>query len=273
MPINLAAAQKGDWANAVTQPGWVASGGGSLQSSNGNTANGISPSITADTESKGVEFEFYAQPIHNLNVTVNASKDTSVNRNLSVTMVKVITMEKALYDSAAGDLHLWSATGETFRTIFYRDIYGPYLNYVAQEGTQVSELSPWHVNAITSYTFDKGFMKNVSIGGAYHWSDHATLGYHLDEKAKLADGSDNPHYGFLDTDKPWKGPVEDSFDLWIGYKRDLTRKLSWEVQLNVSAVGKKHHLAPISVEPNDGSWAEVRIVNGQSWYLTNTLKF
>jgi len=188
-------------------------------------------------------------------------------------MVQIIKMEKNLYDSAAGDLHLWSAQGETFRTIFYRDIYGPYINFLSQEGSQASELRPWHVNAVTSYYFDKGFVKGFSVGGAYHWADKEILGYHLDETKTMADGSSNPKYGLLDISRPWKSSTQHSFDLWIGYKRELSRKLTWEIQLNLQNVGQKDHLIPISVEPNDGSWAEVRIVSGQSWQVTNTFKF
>lgn len=263
MPISVANMQAGDWTHAVTQANWnpVTQGAGALQSASGGTVNGISPSATVDTESKGVELELYAQPLHNWNITVNASKDTSTRQNLNKTLVSLINDETKLWNSAAGDMRLWSAGGQTMREVFNQNIYGPYQNLLAQAGSQVPELRPWHANAITSYTFDTGALNGVTVGGAYRWEQGAILGYAL-----------NPTTQLVDVTKPWKGKSEDYVDLWLGYSRKLSRKLTWSIQLNVHNVGTNPHLSAIAVEP-DGSPAMFRIVDGQYWELTNTLKF
>jgi outer membrane receptor protein involved in Fe transport len=263
MPISVANMQSGDWTHVVTQPNWnpVTQGAGALQSASGGTVNGISPSATVDTESKGVELELYAQPIHNWNLTINAAKDTSTRQNLNKTMVEVINAEKKLWDSAAGDIRLWSAGGQTMRQNFNQNIYGPYQNLLAQAGSQVPELRAWHVNGITSYTFDTGMLKGVNVGGAYRWEQGAILGYAL-----------NPATDLIDVTKPWKGDAESYVDLWAGYSHKLSRRITWSIQLNVHNVGRSPHLTAIAVEP-DGSPAMFRIVDGQYWELTNTLKF
>lgn len=263
MPISVANMKAGNWLTAVTQPNWnpVTQGAGALQSASGGTVGGISPSATVDTESKGVEFELYAQPIKNWNLTVNAAKDTSTRQNLNKTLVALINQEKTLWDSPAGDMRLWSAGGQTMRAVFNQNIYGPYQNLLAQTGTQVPELSPWHINGVTNYSFDHGFLKGVNVGGAYRWQQGAILGYALNSGTQL-----------IDVSKPLKGPSESSADLWVGYTRKLTKHIDWEIQLNIHSVGQSARLVPIAVEP-DGSPAMFRIVDGQLWQLTNTFTF
>ncbi len=263
MPISVANMKSGNWLNAITQPNWnpVTQGAGALQSASGGTVGGISPSATVDTESKGVEFELYAQPIKNWNLTVNAAKDTSTRQNLNKTLVQLINSELTLWNSAAGDIRLWSAGGQTMRQVFNQNIYGPYQNLLAQAGTQVPELSPWHVNGVTNFEFDHGFLKGVNVGGAYRWQQGAILGYALNSATQL-----------IDVSKPLKGPSDSSLDMWIGYKHKLTSKINWEIQLNIHNVARSPRLVPIAVEP-DGSPAMYRIVDGQLLQLTNTFTF
>ena len=263
MPISVAAMQSGDWTNVVTQANWnpVTQGSGALQSASGGTVGGIAPSATVDTESKGVEFEFYAQPLPSWNITMNASKDTSTNQNLNKTMVALINMEQKLWSSPAGDIRLWSAGGQTMRQVFDQNIYGPYQNLLAQAGTQVPELRPWRANVVSSYTFEHGRLRGVSIGGAYRWQQGAILGYKL-----------NPTTELIDVNQPIKGPDDKHFDLWVGYSHKLGHGINWKVQLNLRNVGQGPSLIPIAVEP-DGSPAMFRIQDGQLWQLTNTFEF
>ncbi|HVU35902.1 MAG TPA: TonB-dependent receptor plug domain-containing protein [Opitutaceae bacterium] len=263
MPISVANMKAGNWTSAVTQPNWnpITQGAGALQSSTGGTVGGISPSATVDTESKGIELELYAQPLQNWNITINAAKDTSTRQNLNKTLVALITQEETLWNSAAGDMHLWSAGGQTMRAVFNQNIYGPYQNLLAQSGTQVPELRPWHANAITNYSFDTGILKGVNVGGAYRWEQGEILGYAL-----------NPTTQLIDVNKPWKGPSDSHADLWVGYTRKLSHRLTWQIQLNVHNVGQRARLIPIAVEP-DGTPAQFRIMDGQYWELANTIKF
>ncbi|HEY4300640.1 MAG TPA: TonB-dependent receptor plug domain-containing protein [Candidatus Didemnitutus sp.] len=263
MPISVANMKAGDWLHAVTQPNWdpVQQGAGALQSASGGTVDGITPTATVDTESKGVELELYAQPIKNWNLTINAAKDTSTRQNLNKTLVALIDEEQTLWTSAAGQIHLWSAGGQTMQAVFDQNIYGPYQNLLAQAGTEAPELRPWHVNAVTSFSFDHGFLKNSFVGAAYRWQQGEILGYALDPTTQL-----------IDVNKPYHGPSEDNVDLWIGYSKKLSEKINWQIQLNVHNFGRSPRLIPIAVEP-DGSAAMYRIEDGQLWQITNTFSF
>jgi len=125
----------------------------------------------------------------------------------------------------------------------------------------VPEMSPWRANAVTNYTFKKGAFRGINVGGAYRWQQGEILGYGM-----LPDGSN------LNVNQPYWGPSISNVDLWIGYGHKLTRDVNWHIQLNVRSVGQNPHLEPISAEP-DGSWAQYRINEGQSWELSNTLTF
>src|SRR5262249_14257751 len=134
-------------------------------------------------------------------------------------------------------------------------------------GARAAELRPWRYNFITNYGFDKGFLKGANAGLAYRWQDAQILGYGI-TTTTVAGVKDTK----MDVNKPIYGTSEDSFDLWLGYQRKLTKKLDWRIQLNMRNVGEKPHLVAISVEP-DGTPAAQRIEEGMVWSLTNTFSF
>ena len=263
IPIDVAAIKAGNWGSAFTN-GWdpvASSGPGSLQSASGGTIGGVSPVATVDTTSEGIEFELYAQPLKGWNLTLNAAKTTATRNNLSSTLTDLIMEQKTLWDSAAGDLRLWGASGNTMRSYFLANIYGPYLNLVANEGSAAPEIRPWRANFITSYSFDHGLLKGWTIGAADRWQQGEILGYGLNTTTEL-----------LDVSKIYRGKDENAVDLWVGYGRKLKHNIDWSIQLNVKDVGRTAHLIPISVEP-DGTPAAYRIADGMTWQLTNRFSF
>lgn len=259
LPVNVAKLKAGDLVGGL--PGWnINNGVGSLQSSTGGTINGIAPVATVDTISKGVEFELFAQPTKNWNLEVNAARTDASRVNLSGTLMHFIDYQKSVFDSPAGDLRLWWAGDNTLRKYWNDNIYGPYQFLVAQQGSSAPEIRPWRANLVTNYSFSSGMLQGVNVGLAYRWQQGEILGYALDST------------GRLDVSKPYRGASEDYLDLWTGYQRKLSDKLTWRIQLNVRSVGRKAHLVPISVEP-DGSPAAYRIEDGMGWQLTNTFSF
>jgi outer membrane receptor protein involved in Fe transport len=262
IPINVAALKAGNWGNAIA--GWdpvASSGPGSIQSASGGTIGGIAPSATVDTTSKGIEFELFAQPTPNWNLTVNAAKTNATRQNLGASLVSVIEQQLALWNSPAGDLRLWGNGGNTMRSYFNQNVYGPYLNLLAQQGSSAPEIRPWRLNLITSYNFTTGPLTGWTVGGADRWQKGEILGYAL-----------NPTTELIDVSKPFRGGSENAVDLWVGYQRKLNPRITWSIQLNVRDVGRSARLIPISVQP-DGSPAAYRIHDGMNWQLTNRFSF
>jgi hypothetical protein len=258
--INVAKAKAGDYNTAVRGGLW---GPGDYVNigDNGGTINGEYPTGTVDTRSTGWEFEITGKPIKNLDISLNASKQFARQIGLGADLVQYMEDSYTKFTSPAGDLRLWWGGDVRFKNVFLGNIWTGYQFQKQTNGKLVNEMSPWRANLTGTYRFDKGLLKGSFIGGSYRWQQGTILGYHLNETL------DN-----LDINKPIWGKAEDWVDLWLGYERKLTSKISWRTQLNLRNVGDNPHLRPISVQP-DGTPAGYRIEEGMIWTFSNTLSF
>ncbi len=231
-------------------------------------------SVTADTLTKGYEFELTANPTPNWRIAFNASKTQAYRNNVGGETITewVNYMDSMLLDpnspngyTPAGNLPRWGGIGGAIGPSIYSPWRAEYVRLKLQEGTAVPELRKWRFNVVTNYTFREGLLKDVSVGGSYRWQDKVGIGYPLV-------AIDAANYGF-DLDNPIMGPAESSIDLWASYSRKLTEKIDWKVQLNVRNAFASKELIPISVQPDNSTWAGVRIAPNQEWFLTNTFSF
>jgi len=231
----------------------------------------ISPqglSVTADTVSKGYEFELTANPTSNWRLTFNASKADAVRNNVGGPVLDALVayMDQQMA-GAAGDMRQFNgnyvAVNEVRQT--WNNWRGQYTLLKLQEGTAASELRKWRWNFVSNYSFREGFLKGSGIGGSYRWQDKVVIGYPVI--------AGNGAVANFDLSKPYHGPSEAGLDLWANYERKLTQKINWKIQLNVRNVGKGNGLIPISVEPDGKTWASVRMGPSQEWFLTNTFSF
>jgi outer membrane receptor protein involved in Fe transport len=223
--------------------------------------------VTADTMSKGYEFEFTANPLPNWRIAFNASQTKAVRTNVGGPVLdELVTTMDALMAGPAGDLVRfnsdYSASNELRQA--WNPWRGQYTLLKLQENTAASELRKWRYNVVTNYTFREGLLKSVSVGGSYRWQDKVVIGYPVVPAGALAS---------FDLDKPYYGPSEDAIDLWVGYERKINDKINWRIQLNVRNVGDDNGVIPISVQPDGRTWASVRIKPTQEWFVTNSFSF
>lgn len=225
---------------------------------------------TADTTSRGIEFDLTAQPTKNWNVSVNVAKVRAQYDAISPTIGRFMDSMSAFFATDAGLLRMWgdSWADGTFRKQWNDSVVTSYETLKAYVGNSAPEVSPWRANLVNTYAFDSGALKGVFVGGGYRWEDRKLLGYGL-STFKMADGSSKL---MPDISKPLKGETEDHYDLWLGYSRKITTKVNWRVQLNVRNIGEKHHLVASTLQP-DGSMALARIAEGMSFQLTNNFSF
>jgi outer membrane receptor protein involved in Fe transport len=259
-PVNVANAKAGNWNTAIgnwNPSDWI----WGVSNGNQGLVHGVVPTGTIDDQSKGVEIELTGQVTKNWNISANASKQTAEQTSLGASISNFINDQYAMYQSPAGDLRLWWATDMTLRQYYQANIYATYQFLQGSNGTLVPEMSPWRCNIVTNYSFDHGFVKGANVGLGYRWQQGQIIGYGL-----------LPDYSNLDVNKPIWGKSVDALDLWAGYERKLGPKLRWRIQLNVQNFMGKAHLMPVSVEP-DGTPALQRIVEGQTWFVTNSLTF
>jgi len=258
--IDREAAAAGDWQNAIA--GWTpTSGVGGVQASGGGRINGVWPTGTVDNLSKGWEFEIIGSPTRNLNVSINASKTHASQTSLGASLVSYIEAANAKYRSPAGDLRLWWGGDAQLEQYWDQNIWSAYQFQLQTNGKLVPELAPWRANLVMNYTFDDGALKGTNVGFGYRWQDKRVIGYQLNE-----DG-DN-----LDVDRPYWSSTEDWLDLWAGYQRKISDKITWRIQGNVRNAFKSAYLSKLSVQPN-GQPAMYKISEGMTWQITNTFSF
>lgn len=224
--------------------------------------------VTADTESKGYEFELTANPLPNWRISFNASQTTAVRNNFGGPALDAFMsyMQSQLVNAdgtptAAGKIaQFGNAAQFSLFVNQWTPLYAQYQLVKAQQGANVPELRKWRYNIVNNYSFTHGWLKGAGIGGAYRWQDKVGIGYPVKPD------------GTYDISKPYYGPPETGLDLWVSYERKVSARINWKVQLNVRNVGAKDGLIPITVEP-DGTWAAARIKPTQEWFLTNSFSF
>ncbi|WP_044891522.1 TonB-dependent receptor plug domain-containing protein [Opitutus terrae] len=230
--------------------------------------------VTEDSESHGYEIEFNANPTRNWRLTFNATQVNATRSNVGGANLRefITAYEKAIRTTAAGDLRIWwgGAGNDTTLRQWFNSVGSNWAQKALSEGTKASELREWRFNAITNYAFDEGALKGFNVGGGVRWQGKNALG-----NRPVGDplGSDIA----FDLANPYYGPAEAYFDLWVGYRRRLPRKvfsqdIEWNVQLNVMNVGKGNELIPVTVQP-DGTPATYRISPHQQITLTNSFAF
>src|SRR5690606_27262208 len=97
------------------------------------------------------------------------------------------------------------------------------------------------------------------------WQDKAAIGYLPQYNAEAGIWVTN-------VGRPIFGPTETNYDAWVGYRRKLGERITWEIQLNVHNAFADDDLIPIAANP-DGTVAQVRIPNRTTWTLTNSFRF
>jgi len=225
-------------------------------------------SVTADTESKGYEFELTASPTRNWRISFNAAKTTAVRNNVGGPLLdELVTYMDTQMAGVAGDMRQFNGnyvpTNEVRQN--WANWRGQYTLLKLQEGAAASELRKWRYNVVTNYSFTNGWLKGVGVGGSYRWQDKVVIGYPV-----LAGAGG---LATFDLNQPYYGPSEDAIDLWTSYERKLTKTINWKIQLNVKNAFAKDGLIPISVQPDGKTWASVRVKPVQEWYVTNTFSF
>jgi hypothetical protein len=260
-------------------PGRPAAMYGSFADATGNRGQ---ISAVSALKSTGIELEMTLNPTRNWRISANAGSADAVRTNIAPELYDFLfNAQKGIMGliqnpdgtaSAAGRLigaPMGSNTLQTF--IVGNVINNGVITTFAQEGTKSDELRKWNFRAITNYTYQgelfRGRLKGASVGGAVRWADKPVLGY----GGKVIN-SGGASLVVADVQRPYFGPNDPTFDMWFGYGRRISKRITWKAQLNIKNVGIGNELIPISVHP-DGSIVTWRIKEPQRWTLTNTFTF
>jgi len=234
---------------------------------------------TVDNLSKGVEVELTTQLLRNWNVTLNYSHVNATHSDIDPAAQAFISQITGFMNGPGGQIRMWCNSCGTLGADWNTSIVAPFTVELNDQGHEAPEVSPWRLNLITNYSFDRGPIKGVFVGGALRMEASRILGYRYNPNYKNVNSTD-PNYanvvavteGGLDVSQPIMGPTDTHVDMWIGYTRKVYKNVNWRVQLNLKSVGEKDHLTPSQYEP-DGSLALARIQEGMGWTLENSFDF
>lgn len=233
--------------------------------------------VTEDSTSKGWEIELNGQITRNWRLTFNASKTDAVRENIGGSALTdfISKYEAALNGGApggVGDLRIWwgGAGNETTLQEWNGNIGSEYHQRKLEEGTDVPELRKWRYNLVTNYEFDHGMLKGVGVGGGVRYQSDVVIGF-APQYVDPNDHSKGVTYDFAD---PYRGPSETAIDAWASYRRKLTAKIEWVLQLNIRNLNYGGDaLIPITSQPTSYAGAAYRIRPPRTWELSSTFNF
>jgi hypothetical protein len=235
---------------------------------------------TVNNLSKGIELELTAQVTRNWNLTLNYTHVDATHEDIDPAGQAFMSQLTGFFNGPAGYIRMWCNTcGSPMNQYWDSQNVGPWTVELNEQGHAAPEVSPWRLNLISTYTFDRGLVNGVFVGGALRMEASRILGYKYDPSFKNVNASD-PNYaavqsviqGGLNVNEPFYGPTDTHVDLWVGYQRKVYKNVTWRIQLNMRNVGEVDHLVPAEYEP-DGSLALARIQEGMDYRLENSFDF
>ncbi len=244
--------------------------------------------LTQDSESKGWEIELNANPTKNWRISFNATETEAVISAVGDPALAKFMADTSAYVKGVGGNTQWfwgnsiSPGVPAVKDAYYNNYNGfaplgtTYAGLQQQQGVAVPQLAKWRYNLTTNYDFDNGVFKNFNVGGGVRYTSSETIGYAPQGTGLNPDGSLAAPPFLSDLSKPEKAPSETYFDLWVGYHCKLTKKVNFNVQLNVANVGKQDSLIPVSYQAPINGVAQpafYRIAPTQVFTLRTTFSF
>lgn len=223
---------------------------------------------TAAVKAEGFEIDFVTNPTPNWRLMFNVAKQETVQSD-SAPLAKELadTIVANIQSSGLADLRVSPTFGanETVYGEFNRLALVPLNGILAKDGTTSLEQRKWRANFVTNYRFTgDSIFKGFSVGGAVRWQDKVGIGY---GQLYSVDSGIIP-----DLNNPFFAPSQWNGDVWVSYRRKLTDKINWKIQLNLRNLLGDDEDIPVRANP-DGSIAAIRIPNEKAWFVTNTFEF
>ncbi|HVW20351.1 MAG TPA: TonB-dependent receptor plug domain-containing protein [Opitutaceae bacterium] len=264
----------------------------------GATGEYVNPTGTQNSQAKGVDLELEYNPLPNWTMKFTWGKQqTTVSNAASQAAAWINYRLPAWQKYAAADLsqvytlssgkqmylgNFWqsygydsnvvagSASGWNTTQLYYQNVVASQLAVdTAVNGTQAANQHGYAWNYLTNYTFNRGPLAGVGLGGALQFTSAAVAGYYgsttnLNSSGQIA--APNPG-------APIYTPSQTHIDLWASYAFRLPwSHLRAKVQLNVADLTSHGYLLPVTFN-YDGSPAAERIILPRQYSLTTTVKF
>lgn len=186
-------------------------------------------SDTRSQVSNGWELELTANPTKNWRLSFNVSKSDNVVSNLGSNLSAYIEKHRSEWQQKAtltmdtstslGNVINAGGSNNIAALIYGLDsIFLPYTK--AGEGQSELNIRPWNANGFTAYRFDRGWLKNLTVGGGINWHGPEIEGI---RPPSLTD----PTY------QVYKGHTYYLVNAMLGYEMKLKSDTRLSLQLNV----------------------------------------
>jgi hypothetical protein len=221
-----------------------------------------------DFTAEGTEIEIIYNPTSSWRIAANIARQESITSNRAVNATAyintVLPSWESVYAFPLVPILPISEEFEIRRPNFYENRLIELNTTKSQEGKPSQEQAEWRVNVLTNYSFRDGSLSGANIGGAVRWEGKKAIGFATTQTpdGQLVFDVTNPFYA----DPTFYG------DIWMGYKRALTDKIDWSIQLNLRNVLNEGELIPVKTQP-DGSIARVRVAPPFNAVLSTTFSF
>jgi hypothetical protein len=251
------------------------------QAPNGGTWSSTRPpnvGNVAHTVSEGWEFEGTLNPTPNWRMSFNAAMQEARKTNVGADFADFVKKNLPLWSDGDGrqatntremngfeDIPYFGGFTNQLGVLAINNMYVPYLNAVAADGSPVQELRRWRFNFVNNYDFRTGLLKGFSVGGAVRWQDKVATGFPVKKNAIGV--------WVYDVSRPYYGSDEINYDAWLRYSRKLMKdRIKWSVQVNIRDIFGSNDLIAVTTQPN-GQVASARIPQPNKWTLTNSFEF
>lgn len=222
-------------------------------------------SATTDFVSEGLEVDITGQITDSLRISLNIGQQKTVQNNTAREAIEAFnqTVQELMRENLWGIVWDPISADVTLESHYGRQA-AIAAGIQARDGVPSQELREWRANFITNYTFRESFLKGFAIGGAVRWQDEVAIGF---PTIFNEDGVQLP-----DLSRPINGPDQLNGDLWFSYRRMLTDKIDWKIQLNIRNAFGDDDFIPVVANP-DGQIPIFRNPNPREIFLTNTFSF
>jgi hypothetical protein len=258
--------------------------------------------VNSDSVAKGYELTITGNPTPNWRIAITGAKNSASESNIGGQWWEFIKERLPVWGSAANlaggatpgttlnklgaPTNVVTATAgnlglpNNFRT--YSQVLSAALanyQYIKDsEGRLNNNIRKYRFTATTRYTFSRGGLKGLFIGGNYIWRSPSVVGYPVTtargaDNQFLIPGLTTADVSVSDIDHPYSGGALMSFDGFFGYSRRMMQgKALWRVQLNVRNVLNRDGLL-VQRTMTDGTGINFTPQEPRAFILTNTFSF
>ena len=240
----------------------------------------------SDKVSKGTEITLSANPLDGWFISFRGAKNRTVESNVGQMWFDYILSRVKDWETIANS-PMYGIDGQptTVRT-YFQNVILPSMSYVKMvDGLPNPQERTYRLNFTSRYSFQRGPLKGLFVGGNYNWRSKGALGL-FNRPATQADvittfsGVGAGNFQVPDFNQMIYGRALTSIDGFAGYRRRLAQgKVEWQVQLNVRNLFNDQELIPqrsfgyVGPSGNQPILTNFNLPDPRRFILTNTFTF